>query len=124
MLIISSFNFLETLISCILMIIFSELGDKTFFITIILSAKFKKLNVFTGSIFALITMTIISVVMGVFLNQLISKNLIKLISFVLYAVCGIYILYVAYNMDVKNYKNSTIKEANYDIEKLENCVIF
>lgn len=120
---IEQYHCLESFISCAILIIFSELGDKTFFITIILSAKFKKMNVLGGAILALSTMTILSVAMGIVFNHLISKEAIKWISFGVYAVCGCFVLYESVKMDNANHKNITYHEANDEIARLENCVI-
>ncbi len=46
------------------LITLSELGDKTFFISLILATRLPRLWVFVGSITALATMTLISVLLG------------------------------------------------------------
>ncbi|MDT9233305.1 MULTISPECIES: TMEM165/GDT1 family protein [Limnospira] len=48
----------------LLLISLSELGDKTFFIAVILSMRYPRRLVFTGVVAALASMTIIAVVMG------------------------------------------------------------
>ncbi|PSN06729.1 hypothetical protein C7293_30840, partial [filamentous cyanobacterium CCT1] len=48
----------------LLLIIVSELGDKTFFITAILSMRHARRWVFVGSVLALATMTVLAVVTG------------------------------------------------------------
>lgn len=50
--------------SAFLLIFFSELGDKTFFIAALLAARNSAATVFTGTFGALAAMTIISVVLG------------------------------------------------------------
>ncbi|GAB2296753.1 Protein pam71, chloroplastic [Dionaea muscipula] len=50
--------------SAFLLIFFSELGDKTFFIAALLAARKSAAVVFTGTFGALATMTIISVILG------------------------------------------------------------
>lgn len=53
--------FREGLISGFLLILFSELGDKTFFIAVLLALKKNKGLVFAGTFGALAIMTVISV---------------------------------------------------------------
>lgn len=61
--------FREGLISGFLLILFSELGDKTFFIAVLLALKKNKGLVFAGTFGALAVMTVISVVLGQALHQ-------------------------------------------------------
>lgn len=56
--------FREGLVSGFLLILFSELGDKTFFIAVLLALKKNKGLVFAGTFGALAIMTVISVVLG------------------------------------------------------------
>ena len=53
--------FREGLVSGFLLILFSELGDKTFFIAVLLALKKNKGLVFAGTFGALAIMTVISV---------------------------------------------------------------
>lgn len=53
--------FREGLVSGFLLILFSELGDKTFFIAVLLALKKNKGLVFAGTFGALAVMTVISV---------------------------------------------------------------
>lgn len=61
--------FREGLVSGFLLILFSELGDKTFFIAVLLALKKNKGLVFAGTFGALAVMTVISVVLGQALHQ-------------------------------------------------------
>ena len=54
-------GFEQGLVSGFLLILFSELGDKTFFIAVLLALKQNKGIVFAGTFGALAVMTIISV---------------------------------------------------------------
>ncbi|KAK9833858.1 hypothetical protein WJX74_008088 [Apatococcus lobatus] len=63
----------EGFVSAFLLILFSELGDKTFFIAVLLALKHSKSVVFAGSFGALAVMTVISVGLGEFLHQLDDK---------------------------------------------------
>lgn len=54
----------EGFVSGFLLILFSEIGDKTFFIALLLALKQSKAAVFTGTFGALAVMTVISVALG------------------------------------------------------------
>ena len=60
----------EGFVSGFLLIFFSEMGDKTFLIALLLALKKSKLAVFTGTFGALAVMTVISVALGQTLHQL------------------------------------------------------
>jgi putative Ca2+/H+ antiporter (TMEM165/GDT1 family) len=57
-------------IQALLLVFFSELGDKTFFIALLLALQRRKSEVFAGTFGALAVMTVISVVLGQVLHQL------------------------------------------------------
>ncbi|KAG1665544.1 hypothetical protein FOA52_000690 [Chlamydomonas sp. UWO 241] len=62
--------FREGLVSGFLLIFFSEIGDKTFFIALLLATRQPKALVFAGTFGALAIMTVISVALGQVLHQL------------------------------------------------------
>ncbi|KAK9844210.1 hypothetical protein WJX81_008141 [Elliptochloris bilobata] len=62
--------FREGALSGFLLILFSELGDKTFFIAVLLALKESRGIVFAGTFGALAVMTVISVALGQVLHQL------------------------------------------------------
>ncbi|PXF47647.1 GDT1-like protein 2, chloroplastic [Gracilariopsis chorda] len=57
-------SFLSALTASFALVLASELGDKTFFISALLSMKHSRLLVFLGTMLALAAMTVISVVIG------------------------------------------------------------
>lgn len=57
-------------ISAFLLILFSEIGDKTFFIAVLLSLQNSRSLIFTGTFGALAIMTVISVALGRSLHEL------------------------------------------------------
>lgn len=57
-------------ISSFLLILFSEIGDKTFFIAVLLSLQNSRSAIFTGTFSALAIMTVISVLIGQSFHQL------------------------------------------------------
>ncbi|EIE19495.1 UPF0016-domain-containing protein, partial [Coccomyxa subellipsoidea C-169] len=62
--------FREGVVSGFLLILFSELGDKTFFIALLLALRKSQGLVFAGTFGALAVMTVISVALGQVLHQL------------------------------------------------------
>jgi putative Ca2+/H+ antiporter (TMEM165/GDT1 family) len=60
----------EGFVSAFLLIFFSEIGDKTFFIAVLLALRRPKSLVFAGTFGALAVMTVISVALGRFLHEL------------------------------------------------------
>jgi putative Ca2+/H+ antiporter (TMEM165/GDT1 family) len=59
----------EGFIQSILLVFFSELGDKTFFVALLLSLQRSKLGVFVGAFGALAVMTVICVIIGQVFHQ-------------------------------------------------------
>lgn len=57
-------NLREGFVSAFLLIFFSEIGDKTFFIAVLLALKRNKVAVFAGTFGALAVMTFITVILG------------------------------------------------------------
>lgn len=57
-------RFLHGFFASVYIIIISELGDKTFFIAAILSVDHSRLLVYGGAMFALVTMTVLSALLG------------------------------------------------------------
>jgi putative Ca2+/H+ antiporter (TMEM165/GDT1 family) len=80
-----------------LLITISELGDKTFFIAMLLAMRHSRRLVFVGSIAALATMTILSVLMGQVV-ALLPKALLHIAEVVLFISFGVKLLYDATQM--------------------------
>ncbi|MBW4581249.1 MAG: TMEM165/GDT1 family protein [Tildeniella nuda ZEHNDER 1965/U140] len=81
----------------LLLITVSELGDKTFFIAMLLAMRHSRRLVFVGAIAALATMTILSVLMGQVVS-LLPKALLHLAEITLFISFGIKLLYDASQM--------------------------
>lgn len=81
----------------LLLITISELGDKTFFIAVILSMRRSRWLVFAGVVAALAAMTILSVVMGQAVSFL-PKQYISFAEIALFFGFGLKLLYDAYHM--------------------------
>jgi len=93
----------------LLLITISELGDKTFFIAVILAMRHSRRLVFLGVLAALAAMTVLSVLLG----QIISvfpKNYIHFGEIALFIGFGLKLLYDASRMPAKS-ENTGAKEA-------------
>ncbi|KAL4469928.1 hypothetical protein ABPG72_006568 [Tetrahymena utriculariae] len=81
------------LLGSMISILFSEVGDKTFIITAILSAKYNKFYVFLGSYGALFLMTFISCFIGNLSDYILREKYIKIASAILFFFFGFKSLY-------------------------------
>lgn len=75
------------------MVLASEIGDKTFFIACLMAMRFPKLIVFSGAMFALAAMTVLSALMGVVVPNVLSVRFTQAASAVLFLVFGAKLLY-------------------------------
>jgi Ca2+/H+ antiporter, TMEM165/GDT1 family len=93
------YGFWKAFTSSVMMILATEIGDKTFFIAAILSMKHSRTLVFTGAILALILMTIISTGMGLILPKFLDRKYTHLLSAILFLYFGCKLLYDSRNME-------------------------
>jgi len=78
----------ETLLRSFAMIIFSEIGDKTFLIAAILAMRHPRIVVFAGAFSSLLVMSLLSAEMGHLLPQLVPKKWIHFAAGALFLVFG------------------------------------
>lgn len=90
-------GFIHAFVASLSVIIVSELGDKTFFISAIMSMRHSRLTVYLGAIVALIFMTIMSALLG-FATTVIPRWLTYYTSSALFAIFGIRMLREGYYM--------------------------
>jgi putative Ca2+/H+ antiporter (TMEM165/GDT1 family) len=104
----------------LLLITISELGDKTFFIAMILAMRHSRRLVFTGVVAALAAMTVISVLMGQVIS-LLPKAYIHFAEIALFLGFGIKLLYDASQMpDVAACEE--IEEAKETVEQADRAI--
>jgi putative Ca2+/H+ antiporter (TMEM165/GDT1 family) len=82
-----------------LTILVCEIGDKTFFLAMIMAMKYNKLVVFIGSWGALAIMTVLSAVFGKVIFSLIPKFYTNLIVTLLFFYFGAKLIYEAYQYE-------------------------
>lgn len=102
----------------LILITISELGDKTFFIAVILSTQHPRRVVFAGVTAALAAMTILSVIFGQLLSVLTqgSKIYVYYAEIVLFIAFGLKLLYDARKMPAQ-IDQEIIEEAKEAVEK-------
>ncbi|CAH8563884.1 unnamed protein product [Schistosoma intercalatum] len=96
--------FLSGFSSSFYVIIISEIGDKTFFIAAIMSMQHPRALVYCGAMLALITMTMLSALLG-YATTIIPRFVTLYLSGALFFIFGLKMLYEAYTMS-----SSTAKE--------------
>lgn len=108
----------HALLSAFTMIIFSEIGDKTFLIAAILAMKHPRMIVFAGAFGSLVVMSILSAMMGHILPALLPKSVTELAAALLFFVFGGKMFLEAREMKLGNQKlQEEMKEAQEEIEE-------
>jgi|TARA_B110000208_G_scaffold159754_1_gene194535 putative Ca2+/H+ antiporter (TMEM165/GDT1 family) len=90
-------SFWPAFFNSISMIIVTELGDKTFFIAAILAMRQDRWSIYIGAVGALALMTVLSVVIGFALPQLLPRKYTHFVASLLFLYFGIRLLLDAYN---------------------------
>ncbi|GAX34905.1 TMEM165/GDT1 family protein [Nodularia sp. NIES-3585] len=103
--------------AALLLITISELGDKTFFIAVILATKHSRKLVFIGVASALAAMTILSVLFGQVVSFL-PQTYLKYAEIILFVAFGIKLVYEASKMSSLN-SDTEVNEAKEAVEKAE-----
>ena len=101
-------SFFSGFFSSLCMIIATELGDKTFFLSMLLALKHSRLVVFMGSISALILMTFLSMLIGASLPSILPRRLICSLTSLLYLFFGLKMIFEAIHSMKK--KSSDVNE--------------
>jgi putative Ca2+/H+ antiporter (TMEM165/GDT1 family) len=110
----------EALVSSFMMIIFSEIGDKTFLITAILAMRHPRLAVFAGAFASVLLMSILSAELGHLLPTLIPKKWTQILAGILFLVFGSKMMMEARKMHGGNEEiQEEMKEAEEEIESDE-----
>jgi putative Ca2+/H+ antiporter (TMEM165/GDT1 family) len=107
----------EALVQSYSMIIFSEIGDKTFLIAAILAMRHPRIVVFAGAVGSLIVMSILSASLGHLLPTLIPKQWTQFAAAFLFLVFGTKMMIEARHMKAGNEKmQEEMREAEEEIE--------
>ncbi|XP_058125532.1 uncharacterized protein LOC131266872 [Anopheles coustani] len=111
----SDIGFVHAFAASFMVIIVSELGDKTFFIAAIMAMRHPRLTVFLGAIAALALMTVLSVVFGM-AATIIPRVYTFYISTALFALFGLKMLYDGYRMSATEAAEE-LEEVQSDLRK-------
>lgn len=107
----------QALLQSFAMIIFSEIGDKTFLIAAILAMRHPRLLVFAGAFGSLVVMSILSAAMGHLLPTLIPRSWTQMAASILFLSFGAKMLMEARQMKGGNQKiQEEMREAEEEIE--------
>lgn len=103
------------------MILFSEVGDKTFLVAALMAMKHDRLVVFTAAFGALITMTILSAVLGHAVPTLIPKKVTNFLAAALFLVFGARMLKEGMAMSPDEGVSAEMAEVEMELEEKENA---
>jgi len=101
------------------MIMVSEIGDKTFLVACLMAMRHDRLLVFSAAYAALITMTILSAVLGHAVPTLIPKWLTNFLAAGLFLVFGIKMLLEARSISPDEGVSEEMKEVEQELEEKE-----
>ncbi|KAL8943379.1 MAG: hypothetical protein Q9216_001088 [Gyalolechia sp. 2 TL-2023] len=101
------------------MIVFSEIGDKTFLIAALMAMKHPRLVVFSAAFSALIVMTILSAILGHAVPTLIPKRYTNFLASVLFLIFGAKMLREGYAIPRSQGVSEEMKEVEMELEEKE-----
>lgn len=103
------------------MILVSEVGDKTFLVAALMAMKHDRLVVFTAAFGALITMTILSAVLGHAVPTLIPKKVTNFLAATLFLIFGARMLKEGLAMDPDEGVSAEMAEVEMELEEKEHA---
>ncbi|KAK2805604.1 hypothetical protein FQN50_006119 [Emmonsiellopsis sp. PD_5] len=101
------------------MILFSEVGDKTFLVAALMAMRHPRMVVFSAAFSALIAMTVLSAVLGHAVPTLIPKSYTNILAAVLFLVFGVKMVVEARNMAPDEGVGEEMKEVEMELEEKE-----
>nr|KMM66191.1 UPF0016 domain-containing protein [Coccidioides posadasii RMSCC 3488] len=101
------------------MILFSEIGDKTFLVAALMAMRHPRMVVFTAAFAALITMTVLSAILGHAVPTILPKSYTNVIAAVLFIIFGVKMLLEAKNMRADENVSGEMKEVEMELEEKE-----
>ncbi|XGW18476.1 hypothetical protein V3C99_002805 [Haemonchus contortus] len=110
-------SFYHGFLASLSVIIVSELGDKTWFIAVIMAMRHSRLTVFSGAMAALALMTVLSACLG-WVTQLIPRKVTYYVSTALFALFGLKMLHEGYHMSASEGQEE-FEEAQAEVAKRE-----
>ena len=109
-------TFTAGFVQSFLVILFIEIGDRTFFIAALMSVKHNQFIVFCGAFLALAAMTVVSTVMGVAAPMFLPKWIVHWGAVVLFLFYGVTMLYNAQFMS--DQVSEELEEVEEELEEM------
>ena len=103
------------------MIMFSEIGDKTFLVAALMAMRHDRIVVFTAAYSALITMTVLSAILGHAVPSLISPHITNFLAAGLFLVFGVRMLTEARKISPDEGVSEEMKEVEMELEEKEHA---
>ena len=110
---------MHSLLLSFTMILVSEIGDKTFLVACLMAMRHDRLLVFTAAYSALITMTVLSAVLGHTLPSLIPKQITNFLAAGLFLIFGVRMLLEARKISPDEGVSEEMKEVEMELEEKE-----
>ncbi|RDW64254.1 putative transmembrane protein pft27 protein [Coleophoma crateriformis] len=110
---------LHSFVLSLTMILFSEIGDKTFLIAALMAMKHDRLLVFSAAFSALITMTILSAVLGHAVPTLIPKKFTNFLASALFLIFGARMLKEGLALSPEEGVTAEMQEVEMELEEKE-----
>ena len=101
------------------MILFSEVGDKTFLVAALMAMRHPRILVFSAAFSALIAMTVLSAVLGHTVPTLLPKRFTNFAAAILFLVFGAKMLREGYVMSPDEGVGEEMKEVEMELEEKE-----
>ena len=101
------------------MIIFSEIGDKTFLVAALMAMRHPRLLVFSAAFSALIVMTVLSAVMGHAVPAFLSERFTHMAAAVLFLVFGVKLMREGLAMSPDDGVGEEMREVEQELEEKE-----
>lgn len=101
------------------MILFSEVGDKTFLVAALMAMKHDRMVVFSAAFGALFVMTVLSAVLGHTVPTLLPKRLTSLAASILFFVFGAKLLHEGLQMDPNEGVGAEMSEVEQELAMKE-----
>lgn len=108
----------KSFVISLLMIIVSEIGDKTFLIAAIMAMKHSRLVVFSAAFSSLAIMSVLSAFLGHVVPNLIPKEYTDVCAALLFLCFGLRMMYEAYHME-KGAENEEMNEVEEELKTVE-----
>jgi Ca2+/H+ antiporter, TMEM165/GDT1 family len=110
---------MHSLLLSFTMILFSEIGDKTFLVAALMAMRHDRMLVFTAAFSALVTMTVLSALLGHAVPTLIPKSITNFLAAGLFLAFGGKMLLEARKMSPDEGVSEEMKEVEMELEEKE-----